>query len=290
MKKAFLIAVLLLIAVAMIGCQSNPDTAQIAATTLPVYEFSQILCQGTDISVVRLVTEDVSCLHDYTLQVSQMRVIEEAELVVLSGAGLESFMEDALEAAKSSVDASRGIELLCAEHDDHNHGHEHDHDPHIWLSPSNAKIMAQNICNSLTETFPKHSDIFETNLQFLLDKLDTLNNYGTETLGQLARRDLITFHDGFAYFADAFELTIVHALEEEAGSESSASELIEIINILKETSIPAIFTETNGSDAAANIIAAEIGVKVYSLDMAMAGNSYFDAMYKNIDTIKEALE
>ena len=54
-------------------------------------------------------------------------------------------------------------------------------------------------------------------------------------------------------------------------------------------SLPAIFIETNGSDACAGIIHNETGADIYALDMAMSGTSYFDAMYHNIDTIKEAL-
>jgi len=53
--------------------------------------------------------------------------------------------------------------------------------------------------------------------------------------------------------------------------------------------LPAVFTESNGSVSAADIIAAETNISVYSLDMAMGGDSYFEAMYHNIDTIKEAL-
>lgn len=289
MKKAFLIAILILIAIMLFACQDTSNTKQIVATTLPVYEFSQRLCQGTDISVIRLINEEISCLHDYTLQVSQMRAIESSQLVILSGAGLENFMTDALSTANACVDASRGIALLCAEHEDYNHSHAHHHDPHIWLSPANAKIMAYNICDGLKQIFPEYTDLFIANLHSLIYELDTLTLYGSEMLGQLSCRNLITFHDGFSYFSDAFDLTILHSLEEESGSEASASELIEIINILHSNHVPAIFTESNGSSAAADIIAAEIGVKVYSLDMAMAGDSYFDAMYDNIKTIKEAL-
>ena len=75
----------------------------------------------------------------------------------------------------------------------------------------------------------------------------------------------------------------------ESGSEASARELIELITLVEEQSLPAIFTEASGSTSAASIIARETGCGVFSLDMAMAGDSYFDAMYHNIDTIKEAL-
>ena len=78
-------------------------------------------------------------------------------------------------------------------------------------------------------------------------------------------------------------------MEEESGSEASAMELKELTYLIEENRLPAIFTERSGSVSAAGILAAETGVQVYSLDMAMTGNSYFEAMYHNIDTLKEAL-
>ena len=100
---------------------------------------------------------------------------------------------------------------------------------------------------------------------------------------------MITFHDGFAYFADAFGLHILEAIEEESGSEASAKELIRLIEETEHHGLPAVFTELNGSPSAAQVISRETGAKVFALDMAMAGDSYFEAMYRNIDTIKEAL-
>ena len=90
--------------------------------------------------------------------------------------------------------------------------------------------------------------------------------------------------------AKSFDLTILRAVEEESGSEASAAELIELIALVKHNQLPAIFIEANGSDSAARIIAEETGASVYTLDMAMSGDSYFDAMYRNIDTLKEALQ
>lgn len=280
------------------GCSPLGTDAQIAATTLPVWEFTARLCAGTGITVTRLVTESVSCLHDYTLQVGQMRAIEAADVVILSGAGLEEFLEDALHGARSTIDASVGIELICPEdghdhdhsHEDHDHSHHHENDPHIWLSPVNAAAMARNICNGLTEQYPQHADAFEENLAVLLAELDVLDAYGKAQLGDLTCWDIITFHDGFAYFAEHYGLHILRAVEEESGSEASAAELIELIELVEHHDLPAIFIEANGADAAARTISSETGAEVFTLDMAMAGDSYFDAMYHNIDTLKEALE
>lgn len=296
MKKIPLILALLTLLSLLGGCAQPAPAAQVAATTLPIYEFTARLCQGTDIQVTRLVTESVSCLHDYTLQVSQIRAIEAADIVVISGAGLEEFLDDALEGADTIIDASEGVELICREHDHEDHeehdaheGHHHENDPHIWLSPIDAQAMARNICAGLTRQYPQHAETFASNLSGLLADLEALQAYGEAQLSDLSCRELITFHDGFAYLAQAYDLTILEALEEEAGSEAPASELIALIGMVEDHGLPAIFTEANGSTAAAGVIAAETGVGIYTLDMAMAGDSYFDAMYHNIDTLKEAL-
>ncbi len=286
-----IVPLLLIAALLLSGCASREVPARIAATTLPVYEFTSRICSGTGLTVTRLVTEEVSCLHDYSLNVRQVKAAEAAQVLVVSGAGLEEFMADLLP-DKPAIDASQGIELLCPENGHSHDGHEdhhHDQDPHIWLAPRHAMAMAENICAGLTALYPEHGAAFSENLGMLLADLASLEAYGSETLAQLSCRDLITFHDGFSYFADAYHLHILEAVEEESGSEASARELIHLIDEVEHHKIPAVFTEKSGSVSASGIIARETGCKAFSLDMAMSGNSYFEAMYHNIDTIKEAL-
>ena len=291
MKKIFLLLLPLLL---LWGCTPKPS-ADIAATTLPVYDFTSALCQGTPLTVTRLVTEEVSCLHNYSLNVRQVQAAEAADVIVQSGAGLEEFLHDVLE-NKSVIDASEGIDLLCAEEDEDHHehhaheGHSHEENPHIWLSPENAAVMAENICRGLCQHYPQYQGVFQSNLPGLLEQLASLQAYGEQELAGLSCREMIPFHDGFSYFARSFGLTIVEAVEEESGSEASARELIHLIELVREHNLPAIFIEKNGSGSAASILSRETGAKVYTLDMAMSGSSYFDAMYHNIDTIKEALQ
>ena len=286
-KSALLAAAMLLTLLS--GC-TKTEYAQVATTTLPVYEFTAALCADTGISVARLVTENVSCLHDYSLNVSQVRAAEAAELVVISGAGLDIFMEDLAIDKANMIDSSAGIHLLeCEEEHSSEHGHDHEADAHIWLSPANAKMMAENICRGLSARYPEHQQAFEANLATLIGKLDALQAYGDAQLSQLKCRELITFHDGFSYLAHAFDLTILEAIEEESGSEASAQELIHLIGLVRDHSLPAVFTEANGSVSAADIISAETGAAVYALDMSMGDRGYFESMYHNIDTIREAL-
>ena len=288
--KLKLLALILAAALLLPGCAPQ-EQAEIAATTLPVYQFTSRLCQGTDISVIRLVNESISCLHDYSLNVSQVKALEAAKVTVISGAGLEESMDELIAQSDQIIDCSVGTSLIhCHDHDaEQDHGHHHEADAHIWLSPEVARSMVEQIYQGLCQYYPEQQSIFQENRTALLQELILLEEYGEQQLSDLSSRKLLTFHDGFAYFAQAFDLEIVHAIEEESGSEASAQELKDMIGIVREHQLPGIFTEKSGSVSAAGIIARETGAQVYTLDMAMAGADYFQAMYHNIDTIKEAL-
>ena len=294
MQKGIRFIILTLALFLLSGCSRRNVNCPIVATTGPVYQFTQALCAGTELTVAQLITDDVSCLHDYTLRVDQMQAVESAETLVLSGAGLEEFMEDVISGIETVIDCSAGVNVMSYG-EDHGHAHEHsqdhhhEHDPHIWLSPENARIMAENICHGLSRKYPAYAETIQRNLTDLLAQLDALQAYGEETLSSLSCRELITFHDGFAYFAHSFDLEILEAVEEESGSEASAKELKHLVTLVSEHRLPAVFMEINGSVSAAHVISRETGAKVFALDMAMASDDYFQSMYHNIDTIKEAL-
>lgn len=290
MKRILCLCLLILSLFAYTGCSVSVEEAQVVATTLPVYEFTLRLCENTPITVSRLITEPVSCLHDYSLSVSQAKAIAGAEIIVISGGGLEDFLEDALAHGNKILDSSRSLSLHSHEKDTSHADHDHHHDPHFWLSPAYAKLMAKNICQGLQAQYPQYAPVMEENLGGLLSDLQALETYACEQLSQLGCRELITFHDGFSYLAEAFDLTILKAVEEESGSEASAKILKELTLLIRQHRLPGIFTEKNGSTSAADILHAETGVAVFSLDMAISGSSYFDAMYHNIDTLKEALQ
>jgi len=281
MKKRILACALLL--ALLTGCASGvskTDGKTVAATTWPVAQFTEAVASGTGITVTRVISEPVSCLHDYSLSVDQMKAAENSQAVVISGAGLEGFMADALAHCPTVIDASQGIETLTGQEGT---------DPHIWMDPENAVKMVRNIEAGLAKLYPDDQDAFRKNADACCEKLEKLDQYGQDRLRTLKSRELVTFHDGFAYFAKAFDLTIAAAIEEEAGSEASAADLKDIVALVEKDSIPAVFTETNGSTAAASVIESETGVPGYTLDMCLGETDYWTAMKNNIDTIGEAL-
>ena len=280
-RIALLLAALLL---SLSGCAKNAHfegnpKADILATTQPVYQLACALTDRTGLTVGLLISESVLCLHDYTLTVAQMEMIEQAGVVMESGLGLEDFMEDALSGKKRIV-VSSTISTLEAEEGP---------DPHWWLDPTRFRAAAELAAQELGAQYPEFADQISENLAAFCEKLSSLQDYGEQALSDLSCRQLVTFHDGFSYFADAFSLTIAAAMEVESGSEPSAKELEEIISIVEDNQIPAVFTEVNGETGAAEVVAGEAGCAVRTLDMAISNRDYFAAMRQNIDIVKEAL-
>ena len=299
LAAACVLALLLTACGAPAAGTEDDDTLHVLATTYPVYLFTTAVTEGVEgVEVSLLVNQPVSCLHDYTLTVTDMKAVERADVVVINGAGLEDFLDDALAASGGAViDCSAGLELLPAMgHEGHDHDTEYD--PHIWMDPACAQDMMAAIAQGLGEVrygddWASHGE-FHTNQLVAKDILEQARQRWAEQLAPLAGAELITFHDGFQYFARAFDLTLLKAIEEEEGAEASAAEIREVAGLIGEYGIPAIFTETNGSDATARAIARETGCLVCQLDMIMSGEGtgigpYLDAMQKNIDTIVEAL-
>lgn len=305
MKRTFL-SLLLCALLALGGCSapggesassSGDASFSVVATTYPVYLFSSALCAGVDgVSVSRLNTGEISCLHDYTLSVADMKLLEGADLLAMNGAGLEDFMDDALASSQAQVvDCSQSVELLPAQGHE-GHDHETEYDPHIWMDPDNASRMLDALAAALKAALPDQAQAIDANLsdaQAALPRTDERPLSGVE---------LITFHNGFSYFAQYTGAVILTSIEEEEGSEASAKEIMEIVNLVEEHQLPAVFTEVNGSDATAQAIARETGCQVHALSMLMSGpdvssqdagtiisDYYVQVIEDNINTIREAM-
>ena len=305
----------------------------LVTTTYPVYLLAKEVTRDVEgITVTCMINQGIGCLHDYTLSIHDMKILDRADLLALSGAGLEESMADAIAAAGCpQIDCSAGIALLESTHEhDHDHGeeaeeaddhdhedeaepeedahhheyaaetdydaHDHEHDNHIWMDPLRAGQMIQNLAEGLAQADPANAQTYLTNAQAAAALLAKAHGEISASLAELPCRDLITFHDGFAYFADTFNLTILRSIEEEAGSEASAHDVVEILEEIEHHQLPAIFTEVNGGTATAEMIQRERGIPIYALDMMMSGptvdvngvHTYLDRIIQNAETLQEA--
>lgn len=300
MKKCLaLVALSLLLALPSCAPAEEEGGMTVVCTTYPIYLFASSLSEGVDgVAVERLDTGSTSCLHDYTLSMEDMKKLERADVVAINGVGLEEFLEDALAASDAVViDCSEGVELLenLSHHHEEGEGHDgHDHghwDPHYWMDPKRAAQMVDNLETGLSAFDPDHQEDYAQNSSGVRTLMLAQDNAIRDLLDQYGTRhgtnplNLITFHDGFQYFADAYGLTLLASIEEEAGSEASAHEIVEITELVREHDIPVIFTEINGSDATAKAISRETGCRVAQLSMMMDGpedGSYMDGLMDNV--------
>ncbi len=151
-------------------------------------------------------------------------------------------------------------------------GHDHGHwDPHYWMDPGNAAVMVRNLQEGLRPGGPGPRRRLRPQWEEAAGQLPSFAGDCTQALEGAEGAALITFHDGFRYFAQALGLPLLASIEEEAGSEASAMEINEITQLVKEHQLPVIFTEVNGSDATANAISRETGCQVAQLTMLMDG-------------------
>lgn len=279
------------------------EEVHVVASFYPIYIFAQnILLDIPGVSLSCMTTPSTGCLHDYQLLTGDMRLLSNADALIIGGAGMETFLPDVLHQLPGLpiVDCSLGIELICADEAHHHHNHEQEHEEteeynaHIWLSPKNAVQMVKNMEQQLSALLPQHAQQLSKNASEYITRLEELNGYIADSLMATSSRQLVTFHDSFPYFAKAYGLEIVAVVSLEPEEPLSPRMLTEVIRTVEEAGNPPLFAEPQYKNAALEAISRETGAPVYMLDPLVTGDgsitAYEDVMLKNLDTLLEALE
>ena len=304
-----------------IGCNNNvdsnktteSDTLNIVTSFYPLYISTiNITKDIPNVTVTNMTKAQTGCLHDYQLTPQDLKTLENADILVVNGAGMESFLDDVISQHPNLqiVDATKGLTLLednTHSHDDHEHDHNHDdehtedddheYNAHVWVSVTGNIDEVKNISSQLEELNPENKEAYESNTNTYVAKLEALKTEMHEELDNLPNRDIITFHEAFPYFAEEFNLNIAGVIEIEPDSEPSAKEIEEVINTIRTKNIKSLFTEPQYSAKVAETIATETGATIYELDPIVTGDSnpdayddYINKMKKNLDVLKEALK
>ncbi|GAA1827162.1 metal ABC transporter substrate-binding protein [Agromyces salentinus] len=301
--------VLLLAGCAAPAASDTGDGPKIVATTTQVGDFVHELV-GDSAEVTQLLSPGQSA-HSFDPSAAQLLALSDADAVVMNGAGLESWLDDALEAAGFDgelVDASEGIELFGT--DDHGHGDEegdahaedehaehaeeehaedqhaedehagHDHEggnPHIWTDPALAVAMVENIGAGLAGIDGVDAAALEGSQAAYVEQLNALDAWIEESVSPVPadERLLVTNHDAFTYYIDAYDLVFVGSVipSFDDNAEPSAHDIDELVAAIRETGTNAVFSEASLSPKTAEAIANEAGVTVYSGPDALYGDS-----------------
>lgn len=262
---------------------------KIVTSFYPIYIETLNIAKGIDgVEVENMTKPQTGCLHDYQMTPADMKKLENANIFVANGAGMESFLQNIIDNQKqlAVIDSSKNIELLKDEHGEN---------PHVWVSVSNCIIQVQTIADELSKLDPAHEEQYQKNAKEYIAKLEDLKKEMHAEIDNLPHKDIVTFHEAFPYFAKEFNLNTVGVIEREPGTAPSPTELTDIIAKVNSLQAKALFAEPQYSPTAAKTIANETGAKLYTLDPVVTGNNndldaYIKAMKQNALTLKEALK
>ncbi|RXZ47179.1 metal ABC transporter substrate-binding protein [Agromyces binzhouensis] len=266
---------------------SESDGVRVVATTTQVADFAREVA-GESAEVTGLLQPGQSA-HSFDPSAAQLLALGEADALVVNGAGLESWIDDAVDASGFDgvlIDASTGIELEATE-DDHDHDHDAEADgdgddhgdgnPHVWTDPVLAERMVANIADGLADVPGIDADAVAANADEYTARLDALDAWIDENVATVPveERLLVTNHDAFTYFLHAYDITFVGSVipSFDDNAEPSAAEIDELVERIVATGVQAVFSEASISPKAAETIADEAGVAVYSGEDALYGDS-----------------
>ena len=299
MKKSMLSALLAFALAVCSGCAAEKAAGKTIVTSFyPMYVFTQNVVRDVPgVRVVNMASESAGCLHDYQLQTRDMITLEGADALVINGGGMEQFMDKVIAQRPELpvINASDGIEMLCGE-DDHD-GHDHDHgvyNAHVWLDPALAMRQVQNIADGLAAVDSENAEAYQRNAAAYKARLQALHAELSAQLAPLAGSAIVTFHEAFTYFADAYGLVVAGVIANDAGEEPSTRQIAATCDLVKQYQVKALFVEPQYPTKSAETIARETGAKVFTLDPVVSGDgspeSYENAMRENARVLTEALE
>lgn len=228
-----------------------------AATPITVVASFSILADlvrqvgGSRVSVTSLAPVETD-LHHFQPRPSEVRGVGTAQVFVINGLGLEGWAERLAEAAGfkgKGVVASKGIKALAAAGDHAGHGHSRGKaqaaDPHAWQDVANTRLYVANIRDGLTAADPAGSADYAGMATAYLRQLDALD---AEIRGMLAaipraERRVVTTHEAFNYYGDAYGVDFLAASGISADAEPTARQFAALIAQIKKEKIKALFLE-----------------------------------------------
>jgi ABC-type Zn uptake system ZnuABC Zn-binding protein ZnuA len=244
--------------------------------------------------------------HTFEPRPQDMAALNEADVVIISGLGLEEALESALETnvIGTLIHASDGIEVLAFEGGEElageeEHGHESG-DPHTWTDPNNVIVWTENIAAALAEADPANAAAYRANADAYIASLRELDGWIRSEVEKIPaeRRKLVTDHRALGYFADEYDFEQVGALvgSFSTNASPSAQELAALEDAIREQNVPAVFVgKTVNPDLAAQV-AQDTDTKlvfVYTGSLSEPGgeaDSYIEFMRYNVNAIVEALK
>jgi ABC-type Zn uptake system ZnuABC Zn-binding protein ZnuA len=259
------------------GEGAQQDRIAVVATTVQIEAITREV-GGDRINLDGIVPAGADA-HEFEPVASDLAAIDNADVILRHGAGLDEWLDDTLDANSDApvITVTGGItfEEPALEHADEEgeeaEGEEEGHDeegldPHVWHDPENVKVMTANIAAALAEADPENAATYQANADAYEAKLDATKAEVQAIIDEIPEenRKLVTNHDAFGYFARAFGLQIVGAVIPSSSTEAepSAQETAELLDTIEREGVKAIFAESSVNPALAETLARDAGITI----------------------------
>ena len=285
---------------------------KVVTSIKPIHSLVSYIMEG--VGSPDLIVDGYNSPHGFSLKPSHAKMLQEADIVIYVGEGVEEFLEKPLEsiasnAVKFELLGQSGIKKLKFRernifegHDDHghdkkakkedhdDHGHDdHGHgqfDPHIWLDPMNAKIIVKKVTNQLSKLDKENSSIYKSNSKKALKELDQMIKEVKSDVNKDAK--VVVFHDAYQYFEKRFKVNIIGALTVNTDVLPGAEQLAEIREVIEHEKVTCVLSEPQFNPDIVETIAKDTNISSGVLDPLGAtldsGKTLYFNLIKNIST------
>jgi zinc transport system substrate-binding protein len=261
----------------------------VVSSIFPIHEFVKKV--GGDMIESSLIIPAGIEPHDFDPTISQIQTISSADVLVYNGLGIENWLTKIESAHK--IDASNGLNASYSDK------RNMTMDPHVWMDPLLAKKQVENIRDGLILIDPNNKDTYNSNAKSFLADLDELDKTIRTQFESCKKKDFISFHNSFSYFAKRYGLTQHSISESGPEAEVTSARLAEIINVAKNLNLDVIYSEELMDPRYALVIAQEIPngkvlvlspIEGLTKNEQNAGIRYIDKMHENIRNLYLGLE
>lgn len=288
-KSIFIvIAIILIIFIAIIlyknitGIeQEENNNFKIVTTFYPIYIMTENITAGAqNVELTNMTDTNVGCLHDYTLVTADMKKIENADIIVQNGMGLENFMSQILSTYSNikTIDSSKDVQNKIEENS------------HIWMNIQNYIAQVEEIAKGLSEANPENSLIYEQNKNEYIEKLKNIQEKYSLELSNLNGRKSICLDEALEYIAKQVGLDTISIKTDHEESTISAETMKNLIETMKSQNINIILVESGDNLNNAQTLANETGAKIYTLNSGLTGelnkDAYINVLNQNLEELK----
>lgn len=284
----------LILSLGLMGCapKAEPSDKPTVVVSFYILEEFTLRIVGDAMNVVNLMPNGGDA-HDFELSVSDRRVVEDADHVLLLGNDFEHWAEDVYpdpETAEGVLIVGKDVETLSDPL-------VNQVDPHLWLSLRNAVIMLETIKDYFSEAYPDQASVFEANFTAAKADFDALDQDYINALSLRVRDEFVSNHAAFGYLARDYGLVMIPIMGLEPDAEPDAQTLALMIDTVKAYGIPYVLYESETDTAVADLIAEATGAKtgilqpIESLTAAQvaAGEDYLSIMRQNLESLTKAV-